>query len=700
MDKQQARQRIEKLKEEINFYNYQYHVLDKPKVSDAIFDSLKNELKKIEQEFPDLITPDSPTQRVGDTPLKAFKKVRHDNPMLSLNDAFSEQEVKDWRQRYLDAIDNQPDPIANGYYCELKIDGLAIELIYQNGQFQIGATRGDGNTGEDVTQNLKTISSIPLKLLNEALIIKNFEMNGLGQIAQTIRKNFPAEIIVRGEVFMNKKDFEKLNVKQGKSNTKTYANPRNVAAGSVRQLNPQITASRKLDFFAYSLMTNLGQTTHEQEHLILKALGFKINSHATPSKNLEEVFNYHDKIKQIRERLAYEIDGIVIIVNSEKDFQKAGMVGKKPRAALAYKFSPREATTKLINIQVQVGRTGALTPVAIMKPVEIGGITVSRATLHNFDEIQRLGTKIGDTVVINRAGDVIPQISSVIKELRDGSEKDFSMPKLCPICQSKIEKNENGVIYHCLNKKCFARSREGLDHFVSRLAFDIRGIGPKIIDKLLDENLIHDASDLFELTEGDLAILERFGEKSAKNIIDSIQSHKKIELNRFIYALGILHVGEETAVLLAQKISNSQSTIPNINNLTKTIKEMTLEDLQEIPDIGPKVAQSIYDWFKNNNSIEFLKKLEKSGIEITMETAKKMKQKLKGLTFILTGGLEALSREDAKEKIRELGGKFTSSVSKTVNFVIAGTEPGSKYDKAEKLGLKIISEKEFLQMLG
>lgn len=699
MDKEAARERIEKLKKEVNYHRYLYHVLDAPDVSDAIFDSLKNELEELEYKFPDLVTPDSPTQRVGGKPLKEFKKIRHLAPMLSFNDAFSEQEMQDWEKRYLDFLDNNFNPTIERYYCELKIDGLAIELIYQNGFFNVGATRGDGKIGEDVTQNLKTVKAVPLRILEKELAVKNLRAAKLTEIADKLEKNFPKELVIRGEVFLNKKDFEKLNAQQSKRGLKTYANPRNLAAGAIRQLDPKITSNRNLDFFAYALVTDLGQTTHEQEHLILKALGFKTNPHNQPTGNLAGVFAFHKKTQTLREKLAYEIDGIVVILNSEEDFRKAGIIGKAPRAAIAYKFSPREATTKLLDIQIQVGRTGALTPVAIMEPVSIGGITVSRATLHNFDEIQRLGIKINDTVVVSRAGDVIPQITKALKELRNGQEKEFKMPKNCPMCNSPVQKDKDGVIYRCPNRNCFARTRESLDHFVSKAAFDIGGVGPKIIDRLLEESLIHDASDLFDLKEGDLAALERFGEKSAQNIIKSIQARKKVELHRFIYGLGVLHVGEETAILLSQKISASQPPISNVSDFTRTMQRISLEELQQIPDIGPKVSKSIYDWFHNEKNTEFLKKLKKTGVELIIETKNKKEQKLKGLTFILTGGLNALSREEAKEKIRDFGGKFSSSVSKEIDYVVMGTEPGFKYEKAKELGLKIISEEEFLKMI-
>jgi DNA ligase (NAD+) len=699
MNHGEAKERIEKLKKEINYHRYLYHVLDKPDISDAIFDCLKNELEELEYKFPDLITPDSPTQRVGGEPLKEFKKVNHLTPMVSFNDAFSEQEMCEWKERYLNFLNNKLENIDFQYYGELKIDGLAIELQYENGSFKTGSTRGNGKIGEDVTQNLKTVQSIPLRLLEKDEIIKNIKKADLNKIAEEIKDNFPKNIIVRGEVFLNKKDFERLNKKQEKSGEKMYANPRNVAAGSIRQLDPKVTANRNLDFFAYSLITDFGQTTHEQEHLILKSLGFKINPYNEPIKNLSGVFNFHKKTDALRESLPYEIDGIVVILNSEIDFKKAGIIGKAPRAAIAYKFSAREATTKILDIQIQIGRTGALTPVAIMEPVGIGGITVSRATLHNYDEIRRLEVKIGDTVSISRAGDVIPQVNEVFKNLRTGKEKGFKMPDRCPICDSKIKKDENGVIYRCLNKNCFARSKENLYHFVSKAAFDIKGVGPKVIDRLLDENLIHDASDLFVLKEGDLAVLERFGEKSASNIINSINEKKLIELHRFIYALGIIHIGEETAILLAQRITNNQSSITKPSEILTIMEKISMEELQEIPDVGPKVAESIYHWFKEEKNKKFIKELEENGIIFKKPEKNTISKKLEGLTFVLTGGLETMSRDEAKEKIRDLGGKISSDVSKETDYVIAGSDPGSKYDKAKELNIKIINEKEFLSMI-
>ncbi len=519
-------------------------------------------------------------------------------------------------------------------------------------------------------------------------------------------------MIVRGEVFLSKKEFERINKEQIKKGAKVYANPRNIAAGSIRQLNPKITANRKLDSFQYDIVTDLGLkipkspgatgmaaeslATHEEKHQVLKAFGFKTNPNNRPAKSLKEVFEFCNHWEKHRDQLPYEIDGIVVIVNDNKIFEAGGVIGKAPRAAIAYKFSPKEATTIVEDIRVQVGRTGALTPVAILRPVEVGGIKISHATLHNFDQIERLELKIGDTVIVSRAGDVIPQVSKVLKELRNGKEKEFKIPTHCPIDDARVVKK--GAIHRCSNRNCGARHREFLRHFVSRAAFDIRGVGPKIIDRFLDEGLISDAADIFELQEGDVAVLERFGEKSAQNLISEIQLHKTITLPRFIYSLGILHVGEETAQLLAQKLQITNYKL-QIKDLIKQFQNISLEQLQKIPDIGPIVAKSIYDWFHNKKNIKFLERLEKVGIKIEIPKLESKSRKLKDKTFVLTGTLESMSREQVKEKIRSLGGDISESVSKKTDYLVVGSEPGSKLEQAKKLGVKIVEEKEFLRML-
>jgi len=683
--RKQAKQRIEKLKKLINHHRYLYHVLDKQEISDAALDSLKKELFNLEQKYPEFITPDSPTQRVGGLPLKKFEKIKHSQPMLSFNDAFSEEDMEDWEERIKKLLNEKgtvPDQGQSlSYFCELKFDGLAIELIYRTptkGGYPIlktGSTRGDGIIGENVTQNLKTIDSIPLRL----------------------RREEEKEIIVRGEAIIFKKDFLKINKMREKAGLPVYANPRNVAAGSIRQLDPKITAQRNLTFFAYDLISNLGQTTHQEEHKILKDLGFKTNPYSRFCKDLKEVFEFREQWKKNREKLEYEIDGIVAIVNQNKIFQKLGVVGKAPRGAIAYKFPLKEAETIVEDIKIQVGRTGAVTPVACLKPVKVGGVTISRATLHNEDEIKRLGVKIGDTVIVGRAGDVIPEVVKVLKELRTGKEKIFRMPELCPYCQTKLVKPEGEVIRRCPNSKCQARQRRYLYHFVSKGAFNIEGLGPRIIDQLFEKNLISDPADIFQLKEGDLIPLEGFAEKAAENLISAIKAKKEIDFARFIYALGLKEVGEETSALLAQKLKFKSEKL-KIEELTEAFQKLSLEDLQSIKDIGPVAAQSIYDWFRQKQNIMFLEKLGKVGITIKNYQLPTTNYKLSGKTFVLTGSLTNLTREEAKEKIRNLGGKVSEAVSKKTDFVVVGREPGAKLEQAKKMGVKIISDKEFLKM--
>jgi len=690
MDKKQAKIRIDKLKKEVNHHRYLYHVLDKPEISDSALDSLKNELFKLEQQYPEFITSDSPTQRVGGEALKEFKKVKHDVRMLSFNDAFSKEDMKDWQKRMENYLKEKKE---FNFYCEPKIDGLAISLIYKNGQFVLGSTRGNGFVGEDVTLNLKTIESIPLKLTKKdhKIYLKKQDSRLASELKKVdkLLEKFDlekTELEVRGEIYLDKNDFNKLNLEQKKKHLQIFANPRNVAAGSIRQLNPKITASRKLKCFVYHVITDLGQTTHEQEHLILCRLGFRINPYTEYAKDMEEIFSYHHKLGKIRNRLEYEIDGMVAIINDNKLWQKLGIVGKAPRACMAYKFPGREATTIVEDIKVQVGRTGALTPVAHLKPVSLSGVTISHATLHNQDEIKRLGLKIGDTVIIQRAGDVIPDIVKVLKNLRTGKERDFHMPSKCPVCGSKVYKKPNEVAYYCSNKNCFAQLQRNINHSISKSAFNIDGLGPKIIEQLIENDLIDDVSDLFALTVDDLKPLERFAEKSASNIISAIKKAQEISLQRFIYALGIRHVGEETAFDLA-----------NYFGILEKLEKAKLEELEKIRDIGGVVAKSIYEYFQNQKNLDFIHKLIKNGIKIQKQ--KQIAQKLAGKTFVLTGTLEKYSRDSAKKKIRDLGGDVSGSVSKETDYVVLGENPGSKYDKAKKIGVKIIDEKEFLKLI-
>ncbi len=682
MVKSEAKLRVEKLREAINKYRYSYHVLDKSEISDEALDALKKELFDLEEQFPDLITSDSPTQRVAGKPLAEFKKVKHEIKMISLNDAFSEQDMKDWLQRLENYLGGT---IGHEFYCDLKMDGLAVELVYENGLFVQGSTRGDGDVGENITQNLKTIEAIPLKL----------ESRGKSEV--------PSRPVVRGEVFLTTKEFSRINKEQEKKGEKVYANPRNLVAGSIRQLDPKITASRKLNFYAYAISGEGSEylkkyPTHAAEYEALRKFGIAPNPAGRVVNSLEAVFDFHKEVAKKREKLAYEIDGIVVTVNDKKIYERAGVIGKAPRAGVAYKFSPKEATTIVEDIQVQVGRTGALTPVAVLRPVEVGGVTVSHATLHNADEIERLGLKIGDTVIISRAGDVIPQVNKVLTELRVGKEKTFKMPARCPVDDSAVVRD--GVAYKCSNKNCGARQREFLYHFVSGNGFNMEGLGPKILDRFMDEGLISDAADIFILKKGDIEVLERFGEKSAENIVAEIEMRKKISLDKFIYALGIIHVGEETARLLAQwLVSSVRYQVSRPKEISEFFEHQTLEQLQQVQDIGPAVAKSIYEYFQDKRHQEFIKKMDKAGVILESEKLKVKSKKLEGQTFVLTGTMEGTSREEAKEKIRALGGETSESVSGKTSYVVAGAEPGSKLQKAEKLGVKVLNEAEFLALL-
>ena len=660
MDKKEAQNRIEKLKELINQHRYLYHVKDRQEISDSALDSLKHELFQLEQQFPEFITKDSPTQRVGGKPLAGFKKIEHSALMLSMEDIFSEEELRDWEDYVKRLAPSEVEGFE--YFAELKIDGFAVNLIYENGIFVRGATRGNGRIGEDVTQNLKTIESIPLRL------------------APLAQGKLPRIMEIRGEVYIAKKDFERFK--------SSFANPRNLAAGSIRQLDPKLAASRPLKFLAYDIVTDFGQKKHSEEHAILPSLGFKTDP-GKICRNLGQVIEFWQEINKKRETLPFLIDGIVVSINDNSLFQKLGVAGKSPRGIRAFKFSPKQAATKILDIIFQVGRTGAITPVADLEPVQISGVTVSRATLHNEDEIKRLGLKTGDTVIVARAGDVIPDVIKVLPELRTGREKEVHFPKNCPVCGAKLVRLENEVIWRCLNKNCGARKREFLQYFVSKKAFDIEGLGPKITGQFQDAGLISLASDIFKLKKEDLLSLDRFAEKSAQNIAEAIEKSKIITLPRFIFSLGILHVGEETAMDLANYF----------NNIDK-LSGASMEELEKIPNVGPKVGQSIYNWFQSAQNKKLVEDLMRSGVKIQNPLRRGSGQvKLEGKTFVLTGVLEIMSREAAKEKIRLLGGKVTESVSKKTSFVVAGSDPGSKLAKAQKLGVKILSEHDFLKLL-
>ena len=697
MTRTEVKTRIDKLKKEINYHRYLYHIMDRSEISDAALDSLKNELAKLERQYPDLITPDSPTQRVGGKPLDKFRKVAHSAPMLSLEDAFSEEDMRDWEERVKKVYPSGDYK----YFAELKIDGFAISLIYENGVLKEGSTRGGGLIGEDVTENLKTIESIPLRLTNTEE--NPLLMRQIGKIIQILKSLInKGKLEIRGEVFMTKKVFEEINEERKAKGEALYANPRNTAAGSIRQLDPKIAASRKLEFLAYDLVTDIGQKRHSEKHEMLRALGFKTDALARECDDLRAVFDFYQEISEKRKSLKYQIDGVVVSVNDNATFQRLGVVGKAPRGAIAFKFPAEEATTVVRDIIVNVGRTGALTPVARLEPVPIGGTIVSHASLHNQDEIKRLGLKIGDTVIVKRAGDVIPKVTEALKNMRSGKENEFKMPKTCPVCGTPIVQKEGEVMYRCPSKQCPAKNKEALYHFVSKYAFNILGLGPKILDRLSDLGLISDAADIFGLETGDLAPLERFGEKSAQNLVSSIQGSKNVSLARFLYALGIIHVGEETARLLAKhaiakiKARKAEAKASVILNL---FQDLSLEDLQKIPDVGPKVAESIYDYFHSGYAKRFLQKLDQAGIIIELLKAESVVRTFEGMSFVLTGELENMTRDEAKDRIRERGGEVSGNVSKDTGFVVAGKAPGSKYDKAKKLGTKIINEKEFLKLL-
>jgi DNA ligase (NAD+) len=692
MNKADAKKRIQKLETQIEDLRYRYHVLNDERVTDDVYDSLTRELRGLEEEFPDLANPDSPTRRVGGRPLEKFEKVKHASRMLSLNDVFSKEEFRDWARRTEKILDGAISARQKTmYFAEVKLDGLAVSLIYKNGSFVRGATRGDGYIGEDITQNLRTMKSIPLSLRGA---------------------DVPKFLEVRGEAVMLKKVFQELNKVQMREKKPLFANTRNAAAGSLRQLDPKLTAERKLDFFAYDIPGSPSSpglvfdkkfnptNTHSGLHRKLKELGFKtFFSHELRASDTAEIEKFIDVVEKVRAKFPFGTDGVVISVD-QLDFQKIlGIVGKAPRYMAAYKYAPERATTILRNITVNVGRTGVLTPVAMFDPTLVAGSTVARATLHNMDQIERLDIRIGDTVVIQKAGDVIPEVVEVLPRLRSGEEKKFVMPRRCPICGSPVATREVGaesrgksarkeasVAYFCSNPKCPAKNRRGMQHFVN--VFEIYAVGPKILDRLKEEGLISDAADLFTLKIEDLENLERFGEKSAKNIIASVEAHKKVPLSRFLYALGILHVGEETAIDLAAHFGTLEK-----------IKEASLEEIDSIPNIGGSVAKSIFGHFREPQNLKFIDKLSKNGVEIERLAPRTSHPPLLGRTFVVTGTLESMSRDDAKKKVRNSGGKVAESVSKNTDYVVVGENPGSKAEKAKDLGVKILNEKEFVKLL-
>ncbi len=703
MDKKEAEKRIKKLRSEIERLRNAYHVENLPNVTDEVYDSLTKELKVLLAQFPEFNDVNAPENRVAGKPLEKFSKVKHRTRMLSLNDVFSEEELYDWEQRVKRLL---PQNVGYNYFCEVKFDGLAVSLIYEKGKFTRGATRGDGFVGEDITQNLRTIKSIPLQL-----------KGGIGD-------NFiPEYIEVRGEVLMSKKTLIKLNLENEKNGKLIFANTRNAAAGSLRQLDPKLAAERELDFFAYDIAEveskGLDLQTHSDKHNFLKEIGFHMDKNDAICKNLKEVITFIKKFETIRPNFSHGTDGVVISVDDLKLQEVLGVVGKAPRYMAAFKYPAEKATTIVKDIKINVGRTGVLTPLAIFEPTSVAGSTVSKATLHNMDQIERLDLRIGDTVVIEKAGDVIPKVVEVLTRMRTGKEKKFKMVDKCPVCGGKVAKKNIGisqsssskgprisgapnpgqtisrrtlidsdkssVAYYCTNPKCPAKNERALDHFVA--AFEIYELGPKILRRFKDEGLITDAADIFTLEKEDIASLERFGEKSAENIIKEIKLKKKISLSKFIFALGILHVGQETARDLAT----------NFGTLDR-LSRAKIEEINDIENVGEAVSRSVYDYFRNRDNLSFIEKLLKNGV--TIEKTEKVKAgKFTGLNFVLTGTLSQMSRELAKGKIISLGGKVLGSVSKNTSYVVAGEEPGSKLKDAQKLGIKILNEKEFLDMI-
>jgi len=659
-----ARKEVEKLRDEIRRHEHLYYVADEPEISDAAFDKLMNRLKGLEAEYPSLVTADSPTVRVGGTPREGFQTVRHARPMLSLDNAFSNDTLRDWDRRVREGTGR----LVNEYVAEHKFDGLSISLQYEDGVLLRGVTRGDGTTGEDVTPNVKTIRSIPLRVdaatLKEVKLSKSFE--------------------VRGEIMMTRKSFEALNRLQEQTGGKLFVNPRNAAAGAVRVLDPSITAERRLDFFAYYLYVDgvVPFAKHSDSLSALKQLRFRASDDWKLCDGIDEVIAYCGAWDTKREELPYEIDGVVIKLNSTALQNELGFTAKAPRWAIAYKYPARQEITVVNDILVQVGRTGTLTPVAVLEPVQVGGVTVSRSTLHNMDEIDRLGLHIGDTVLIERAGEVIPHVLKVVKEGKN--RKAFHMPKKCPVCGSTIHKVEGEVAYRCVNAACPAKLKESLLHFAGRHAMNIDGLGEKIVDQLVEKGIVKDAADLYSLKLEEVAELERMGEKSAQNLLDEVEDSKKSPLPRLIFALGIQFVGERTGQLLAEHYSTLEE-----------FAEANAEDLENVPEVGPKVAASITEFFSEPANRNLIKKLYKAAVRPIIEKRTVKSRNLAGKSFVFTGGLANRSREEAGELVLQHGGKVGGSVSKRTDYVVVGTDPGSKYDKAKELGVTILTEAEF-----
>ncbi len=684
----EAKERLGKLRQEIDRYRYEQHVLDALSISEAALDALKHELFQLEQTFSDLITPDSPTQRVAGKALEGFRKVTHTVPMLSLEDVFSREEADAWLLR----VAKLGSGSVFDFFAEIKMDGLALSLVYRDGQLVEGSTRGDGRVGEDVTMSIRTIEAVPLALRQpSAREIDAFCKRHYGSInerrVRTFLRDLSGEIEIRGETFMTKEQLRSLNQLLETRGQPPLANPRNAAAGSIRQLDPSVVAERRLSFFGYTLIADAGTTTHEQAHEMIALLGVPQNPLNRFCRDLNEVERFHREVMECREDLAYWCDGIVVNVNNDELFRRLGVVGKTPRAAMAWKFPAEQGTSIVREIQVSVGRTGALTPVAVLDPVSLAGTTVTHASLHNEDEIERLDLRIGDTVIVEKAGDVIPKIIQVLPKLRTGKEKTFHMPKECPICGSAVTRREGEVATFCTNRECFAQELARLLHFVGRRMFDIRGLGDKIAEQMIQRGLVHEPSDIFSLTPGDLLTLEGFAELSSKKLVTEIQAHREVTLDRFIHALGIRHVGEETAADLARAFGTVQDFI-----------ETSKDDLLRIDGVGEVMADAILEFLHDRREQGRVQRLLQQ-VKVVSVIKRSTDLPLSGTIWVFTGTLSSLSREEAKERVRALGADVSESVSKKTSYVVVGEEAGSKADKARELGVKILDEDEFLKMV-
>ncbi len=661
-------ERINFLREEINAHNHRYYVLDDPSVPDAQYDRLMNELRALEKNNPALITPDSPTQRVGAKPLDSFESVTHTIPMLSLDNAFDEEEMRAFDKRIKERL-GIPGIVYTG---ETKLDGVALSLRYENGRLLQAATRGDGSRGEDVTLNARTIKSIPLSMVGD---------------------DYPDVLEIRGEVYISRADFEALNRRQEKSGEKPFANPRNTAAGSLRQLDPRLTAQRSLGFFAHGLGARsddaFGTLSHYAILSLLRNWGFPVSTETRQLQGIDECLGYYDEIGRRRNSLPYEIDGVVFKVDSLEEQQRLGQVSRAPRWAIAYKFPPEEELTLVKKIEIQVGRTGALTPVARLEPVYVGGVTVTNATLHNEEEVARKDIREGDTVVIRRAGDVIPEVVSVVMQKRPKNTIAFKMPDACPVCGSKTQKLEGETAVRCpAGLYCAAQAQQAVIHFASRRAMDIEGLGDKLVEQLFSASMVKRVSDLYQLTATDVSGLERMGQKSAENLVKALNTSKQTSLDRFLYALGIREVGEATARALSLHFSDFDS-----------IRVASREQLEEVSDVGPVVAKNIHDFFREEHNISVIDELLSAGIEWPVASKGSSSTALEGKTFVLTGTLSGMSRDEAKKRLQELGAKVSGSVSKNTDYLVAGEAAGSKLARAESLGVTVLDEQALLELL-